>query len=73
MKQRVAETVKEGDPKLAGLPVLVVDEHGYETGDAVESVEEVILKRCQAAIVHWDLQAPGEQGDEDRHGERQVL
>ena len=50
-----------------------VDHHRDQTGRAVKAVEEMILEGPQSSVVHWDLQAPGEEGYEECHGVGQVL
>ena len=68
----VGDPVSEGEDDLAGLPLLVNDQHGEEAGHGVQAVEEVVLEGGQAPVVHRDAQTPGQQRDEDGHGERDV-
>ena len=68
----VGDPVSEREDDLAGLPLLVEDQHGEEAGHGVEAVEEVVLKGGQPPVVHRDSEAPGQQRDEDGHGERDV-
>ena len=65
----VGDPVSEGEDDLAGLPLLVNDQHGEEAGHGVQAVEEVVLEGGQAPVVHRDAETPGEQRDQDGHGE----
>ncbi len=40
----VGDPVSEGEDDLAGLPLLVDDQHGEEAGHGVQAVEEVVLE-----------------------------
>ena len=35
-------------------------------------MEEVVLEGAEAPVVHGDAEAPGQERDEDGHGERDV-
>ena len=52
---------------------MTLQRHQASTKLAVKAVEEMILEGPQSSVVHWDLQAPGEDGYEECHGVGQVL
>lgn len=63
LAESVGEPVSEGQDEAAGAPVLVQHQHGRRAAQSVQAVEEVVLVGGQAAVVHGDAQAPGQQRD----------
>ena len=62
--------VQDGKEEPVSLPVLlVVQEDGENTVDAVEAVEEMVLKCPQSTQVDWYAEAPGDVSDEHRYRE----